>query len=146
MRTDTRPAFGVSLGPDGVSYLSDAARKPVRVYHGTGAVFDDFDLAFSPNGFCFTENPRVASRVALSPHATEVGGLGRVRIAYLAMQNPAYVARAPRLTLETVRILTGRSEHDGIIRDSYTDTEDGPFSQFWVFDPTQVRPAWVVPA
>ena len=146
MRTDTHPAFGVSLGPDSVSYLSDAAGKPLRVYHGTGAVFDDFDLAFSPNGFCFTENPRLASRVALSTHAKEVGGIGSVRIAYLAMQNPAYVAGVPKLRLEIARILTGLSEHDGIIWDSHTDPEDGPVSQFWVFDPTQVRPAWVVQA
>jgi ADP-Ribosyltransferase in polyvalent proteins len=144
---DIRSAFGVSLGPEGVSYLSDAAGKPLRVYHGTGAVFDDFDLAFAPNGFCFTDNPRMASRVALSPHAKEVGGIANVRIAYLAMWNPAYARSRSAHRLAEAGILSGRSNHDGIIRiERNADPEDGPFSQFWVFDPAQVRPVWVVQA
>jgi hypothetical protein len=144
---DIRPSFGVSLGPDGVSYLSDAAGEPLRVYHGTGAVFDEFDLAFAPNGFCFTDNPQVASRVALSPHAKEVGGIANVRIAYLAMWNPAYAKSGSAIRLDAARILSGRSPHDGIIRiERDSDPEDGPFSQFWVFDPAQVRLAGVVKA
>lgn len=137
--------FQVAPGPDGISYLADPAGDPLRVYHGTGAVFDDFDLAFAPNGFSFTDNPRVASRVALSPHAQDVGGIANVRIAYLAMRDPAYGVRAT-LRLEVDRILTGRADHDGIIRtERNTNREDGPFSQFWVFNPAQVRPAWVMP-
>jgi len=122
-------------GPDG---------RPLRVYHGTGAVFEEFDGQFSNGMFCFTDCPSVASTVALSPHAESVGGIANVRMAYLVMNRPIYAHSADDVTEATEAICSGTLDADGIIWNSQTMVEPGfgPWTQYFVFNVKQIRPPW----
>lgn len=127
------------------SYVCGPDGHPLRVYHGTGAVFDQFDSRYSPSGFWFTDNPTVASRVALSPHALLVGGVANVRIAYLSMQRPLRVQTLDEAHQALEGVSDGALDGDGIIWTNATmvDPECGPFTQFVVFDAEQIQPPWV---
>jgi len=118
--------------------------RPMRLYHGTGAVFTEFDANFSPNGFWFTNSKHVASRVAMSPHAEMVGGLRNVRIAYLRMRAPLRVRHIDHVHDAIEMLLEDRSRFDGLIWTCAGWAEMGcvPFIQYVVFEPGQVLPPW----
>lgn len=121
--------------------LRDDDGAALRLYHGTGAVFDRFDLTFSPHGFWFTDNPGLASTVATSPHAQSVGGMCNVRMAFLEMRRPL------RLRNDSIRsavglLLQSRFLFDGIIwtNEEMVDPQHGPFTQYVVVSSEQVLP------
>ena len=123
--------------------LRDDDGAPLRVYHGTGAVFDHFDLAFSPTGFWFTDNPRLASQVATSPHARSVGGVYNVRLAFLRMRRPLRLRTVEAVRIGRKLLLQSQGIFDGIIwadEAQWVDPEVGPAKQFIVFSPEQVLP------
>lgn len=77
------------------SQVVDEAGKPVRVYHGTNAGFDDFDdtkidgLGWYGNGHYFSTDPEYASTYARGKGKLVDDETPRVVMAYLNIKKPA---------------------------------------------------------
>jgi hypothetical protein len=133
------PAFKRWFGD---SKVIDPAGQPLRVYHGTAADFDKFDISRqgSANGLMFsrgiylTANPEYAATMGARGEAG-----ANVMPAYVSMKNPlvfsSYEAAHKLPAREWARIET-EGVHDGVIV-----LDNGKMSEVIAFRPEQIKSA-----
>lgn len=88
--------------------IRDVGGKPLRVFHGTGNVFDQFDLSLASEGDLFgpgiytTDNPTIASTYSVgggsnSPWAYKSAMEGRLR------SEPVFFAKTPEEAIQQIK-------------------------------------------
>lgn len=127
----------------GSSKITDDDNRPLIVYHGTGADFDEFDpkrTATSPRGssgslgFFFTGSTKEGSG-----YGTGYPEGGSVLPVYLSIQNPKKIERGSDLW---DRVLNSRRDAKAVQTDLKKQGYDGaitPLGEYVAFSPTQIK-------
>ena len=132
----------------GDSKVVDENGKPLRVYHGTSADFEKFDLSYFGlndkgylgDGFYF------GSQTVSSAYGTKGEG-GRVIPAYLSLKNPFEITPENwKEQLGRIHALKeeGKSVREELTKDGFDgviDKSNGKISEIVAFDPTQIKSA-----
>lgn len=141
----------------GESKITDAGGKPLVVYHGTKADFDQFDIkAFGASdeglagrGFYFTHDPHEASSHAINEQYGR-GTSPNVIPAYVSLKNPFVIKQGVlpdgRKLAQTISAENGKAVrkmaedggHDGIVFAS----RNGEIRHVVAFDPGQIKSAF----
>ena len=132
----------------GDSKVVDSAGKPLKVYHGTSAEFEQFNLGYFGlndkgylgDGFYF------GSQTVASAYGTKGDG-GRVIPAYLSLKKPFEITPENwKEQLGRIRALKeeGKSVREELTKDGFDgviDRSNGKISEIVAFDPTQIKSA-----
>lgn len=132
----------------GDSKVVDENGKPLKVYHGTSAEFEQFNLdyfglndkGYLGDGFYF------GSQTVASAYGTK-GDAGRVIPAYLSLKKPFEITPENwKEQLGRIRALKedGKSVREELTKDGFDgviDRSSGKISEIVAFDPTQIKSA-----
>jgi SPP1 gp7 family putative phage head morphogenesis protein len=121
----------------GDSKVVDAAGKPLVVYHGTSATFDEFNVG--EGGSYFSPDAELASDYALK----NPGRIGsHVKAVYLSIKNPA--SREDALSARDAAVASGRSVKGELLRrgfDGLVYDHSGTNRVYVAFQATQIKSA-----
>jgi hypothetical protein len=133
--------------PANASKVVDGTGKPLRVFHGTGAAFDEFsaskagsrDSGYFGKGFYFSDKPVSAEMYAGTGDWFTPAHKPNIKPVYLSLKNPLITSPAglQRYGWKVGDELTSAIKADG--HDGAIITHESGLKEYLAFDPTQIK-------